>query len=184
MLQRVHSPSDNGQPVDDRGWVRAAVEGHERSLLAYATHLTGRADVARDVVQETFVRLMNAERAEVEQRLAQWLFTVARNLAVDEKRKERRMSLLDDTPAHAYASRVPAPEDLAEHADLLSAVLRSLASLPAVQQEVVRLKFQHGLSYKEIGAVLNLTPTNVGFILHTALKALRERLADRQTSRM
>jgi RNA polymerase sigma-70 factor (ECF subfamily) len=45
-----------------------------------------------------------------------------------------------------------------------------------VQQEAVRLKFQHGLSYKEIASVLDLTVTNVGFILHTALKTLRARL--------
>lgn len=182
MLQRTHAPSDNGQPVDDRVWVRAAVERHERSLLSYATHLTGRADAGRDVVQETFVRLMGADRAEVEPRLAQWLFTVARNLAVDQKRKERRMSLLDDAPADTFASPSPAPVERAERADSVSAVLSCLAELPAVQQEVVRLKFQHGLSYREIGAVLNLTVTNVGFILHTALKTLRARLAEGQSA--
>jgi RNA polymerase sigma-70 factor (ECF subfamily) len=48
----------------------------------------------------------------------------------------------------------------------------------------VRLKFQHGLSYKEIGAVLNLTATNVGFILHTALKAVRARLDDSSEARL
>jgi RNA polymerase sigma factor (sigma-70 family) len=179
MHQMTHLPSASGLPVDDRAWVRAAVERHERSLVAYVTHLTGHPDAARDVVQETFARLLAAERSGVESRLAQWLFTVARNLAVDEKRKERRMSLLDDTPAHAYASRSPAPADQAEQTDSLSAVLHSLATLPPVQQEVVRLKFQNGLSYKEIGEVLDLSATNVGFILHTALKAVRTRLAAR-----
>jgi RNA polymerase sigma-70 factor (ECF subfamily) len=179
MHQTSQPPSANGQPVDDRGWVCAAVERHERSLVAYALHLTGHADAARDVVQETFARLLAAERAEVEPRLAQWLFTVARNLAVDRKRKERRMSLLDDTPAHVYASRSPAPADAAERSDSLSAVLESLATLPPVQQEVVRLKFQGGLSYREIGDVLDLSATNVGFILHTALKAVRARLAEK-----
>ena len=171
-------PSPNGHPPDDRAWVRAAVALHERSLVAYATHLTGDVNAARDVVQETFVRLCGADRGEVEPRLAPWLFTVARNLALDQRRKERRMSLIDDTPAATFTSRGPAPGDAAEHDDSLSAVLRALGDLPPVQQEVVRLKFQHGLSYKEIAAVLNLTVTNVGFLLHTGLKTLRARLGE------
>lgn len=174
------SPSSNGHPADDRAWVRAAVDRHERSLVAYVAHLTGDVDRARDVVQETFVRLCSADRGEVEPRLAQWLFTVARNLALDQRRKERRMSLIDDTPAEALTSRGPAPHDAAQRNDSLSAVLQSLAKLPPVQQEAVRLKFQHGLSYKEIGAVLDLTVTNVGFILHTALKDIRIRLGEQE----
>jgi RNA polymerase sigma-70 factor (ECF subfamily) len=47
--------------------------------------------------------------------------------------------------------------------------------LPKNQQEVIRLKFQHGLSYKEISTVTNLSVTNVGFLIHTGLKVLRER---------
>jgi RNA polymerase sigma-70 factor (ECF subfamily) len=174
--------SGNGQPPGARDWVRAAVGRYERPLVSYAHDLTGSLDRARDIVQETFVRLCGADRAEVEPRLAHWLFTVARNLAIDHRRKERRMSLIDDTTTapltETFTSRALPPDDAAERDDSLSAVLKSLASLPPVQQEVVRLKFQHGLSYKEIGAVLNLTVTNVGFILHTALKTLRTRLGE------
>jgi RNA polymerase sigma-70 factor (ECF subfamily) len=116
----------------------------------------------------------------VEPSLAPWLFTVARNLALDQHRKERRMSLIEDTPAEAFTSRGPAPDDAAERDDSVSAVLQSLAALPPVQQEIVRLKFQHGLSYKEIAAVLELTVTNVGFILHTAIKTLRGELGEHE----
>jgi len=169
--------SDSGSnPVDDRAWVHAAVAAYERKLVAYASSLTGNAEQARDVVQETFARLCDADRSAVEPRLAQWLFTVARNLAIDHRRRQRRTSPIDDTPADAVASRDRGPHDAAEADDSTTAVLAALSGLPPVQQEAVRLKFQHGLSYKEIASVLDLTVTNVGFILHTALKTLRARL--------
>jgi RNA polymerase sigma-70 factor (ECF subfamily) len=48
--------------------------------------------------------------------------------------------------------------------------------LPANQQEVVRLKFQNSLSYKEISAITGLSVTNVGYLLHTAIQTLRGKL--------
>ena len=52
-----------------------------------------------------------------------------------------------------------------------------MRGLPNNQQEVVRLKFQNGMSYKEIAAVTELSVSNVGFLLHTALDTLRTRIA-------
>src|SRR5215213_8083992 len=178
----TNGPADRGgaAPPPDRDFVRQAVARFERPLTAYAAHLTGTLETARDVVQETFVRLCSAERTQLEPRLAQWLFTVCRNLAIDHRRKQRRSPMLNETESSSYADRIdtgPDPFDVAERHDAVSAVLQHLAHLPPVQQEVIRLKFQHGLSYKEIGEVLNLTATNVGFLIHTGLKTLRRRLA-------
>ena len=47
-------------------------------------------------------------------------------------------------------------------------VMQALATLPENQQEVIRLRFQEGLSYKDIAAVTELTVTNVGYLIHTA----------------
>jgi RNA polymerase sigma-70 factor (ECF subfamily) len=162
----------------DREWVRSAVAQHERQLTTYAVHLLKDVDRAREVVQESFLKLCTADRSEVEPRLAQWLFTVCRNLAIDVMRKESRMFLLSEGQAERYESAMPSPHDRVEQDDSVSVVLRSLADLPETQQEVIRLKFQHGLSYKQIGDILNLTGTNVGFLIHTGLKTLRQRLAD------
>ena len=187
MPLEAEGPTPPGPPKtarapteSDREWLRASVRRYERPLVAYAAHLTGGLESARDVVQETFVRLCAADRADVEPRLAAWLFAVTRNGAIDHRRKERRMRLTDDDALEALAAGHPSPGespgDAAERGDSVSATLAALAALPPVQQEVVRLKFQHGLSYKEIGAVTSLTVTNVGFILHTAIKSLRGRL--------
>jgi RNA polymerase sigma-70 factor (ECF subfamily) len=53
--------------------------------------------------------------------------------------------------------------------------------LPVNQREVVRLKFQNQLSYEEIAAVTSLSVSNVGFLLHTALKTLRLRMAEMES---
>ena len=63
-----------------------------------------------------------------------------------------------------------------EKSEAAEGLLAQISQLPDRQQEVLRLKFNAGLSYKEIAAVTGLTSTNVGFILHTAISKLRKRL--------
>src|SRR5262249_10130748 len=82
------------------------------------------------------------------------------------------LMLLESEPSPAAHS----PSDAAEQRDTASAVLRMLETLPENQQEVVRLKFQDGLSYKEIAAITGLSVSNVGFLIHTAIRTLRTRL--------
>ena len=179
----------NGKAAFDlphQEWVRAVVARYERPLVSYAAHLAGDVERARDVVQETFVRLCDASRQQVEPRLPQWLFTVSRNLALDARRKERRMRLASQNePNRLLPSELPAPDpaDAAARGDSVSAVLKCLADLTPPQQEAIRLKFQHGLSYRQIAEVLDVTETNVGFLIHTGLKTVRQRLGTGEPSR-
>jgi RNA polymerase sigma-70 factor (ECF subfamily) len=70
------------------------------------------------------------------------------------------------------------PASLAELRDTSRVVLLALEQLPEKQQEVVRLKYQNELSYREISQVTGLSVSNVGFILHAALKSIREKLKE------
>jgi RNA polymerase sigma-70 factor (ECF subfamily) len=157
-------------------WVQAALRQYEGPLIRYAAQMTGDSDRARDVVQDTFVRLCEKKPDELEGCLAQWLFTVCRNRALDVQRKESRMILFKENEMETRESLDPSPAALAERRENVSEVLRLLATLPPNQQEVVRLKFQNGLSYREISAITNLTVTNVGFLIHTAIKTIRQKL--------
>jgi RNA polymerase sigma factor (sigma-70 family) len=157
-------------------WVRAAVERHERQLVSYAAHLLDDPERARDVVQETFCRLCSQDAAALDGHLTEWLFTVCRNHAMDVLRKERRMKPVSDSRLTNRPAAVEAPSARVEQRDESSAVLRAIGSLPPQQQEVVRLKFHHELSYKQIAAVTGMTVTHVGFVLHTAIRSLRETL--------
>ena len=185
-------PLDSHQPGDEQmsetgraaavdvGWIRSALEQFEAPLTLYVRHvLGGDAERARDVVQEAFLRLIGQDRAKVEPHLTEWLYTVCRNLAIDVRRKERRMERLTEVQADSASSAAPEPGERAEREDAMSQVLLSLAALPRNQQECIRLKFQGGLSYKQISEVTGLTVTNVGFLIHTGLKTVRRRLVEK-----
>ncbi len=157
-------------------WLRATMAHHAGPLTRYAATITADLDRARDIVQDTFVRLCAEERSRVEPCLTEWLFTVCRHRALDVVRKENRMTRLDESELDTRASSTPSPAHETERQDTHRHVLRALATLPKNQQEVVRLKFQNGLSYEEISRITQLTVTNVGFLIHTAVKTLRHRL--------
>jgi RNA polymerase sigma factor (sigma-70 family) len=147
---------------------------YERRLIAYATRLTGSAEAAQDVVQEAFLRLCR-NPLPPDANLTAWLYAVCRNLAIDRHRKEHRMTPLDaGCPSLAEIATV---DHATEVSDESQRVRRVLSSLPFNQQEVVRLKFEHDLSYAEIAGVTKLTVGNVGFLLHTALSTIRDRLS-------
>jgi RNA polymerase sigma-70 factor (ECF subfamily) len=154
--------------------VRQALELYESSLIAYATSiLSGDEDRARDVVQDTLLKLYLADPARVSENLRAWLYAVCRNRAFDVLRKENRMVYAEDETLEwldESSSHEPPAED---HSELLEQVWNVMDQLPPKQREVVRLKFQHDLSYKDIAAVTGNSVTNVGFLLHTAIKRLR-----------
>lgn len=159
-------------------WVLRYVEQYEQPLTNYALRLTGELEAARDAVQETFLRLCKEERAEIEGHIAEWLFRVCRTRALDRRRKEKRMEVLNDTQQRAQADNAPAPSDIIERKETTGRMLEQLETLPENQQEVLRLKFQHGMSYRDISRITSLSVTNVGFLIHTGLKTLRTRLAE------
>ncbi|MCA1685088.1 MAG: sigma-70 family RNA polymerase sigma factor [Planctomycetia bacterium] len=170
-----------GQPQPDNGpWVRRAVERYEGPLTLYAARLLGDADAARDVVQETFLRLCSQDRAAIDPRLAEWLFTVCRNRALDVLRKESRMTRLSEEHVQRCLSTAPGPADVAERRELSARVMDLLESLPTNQREVIRLKFQNGFSYQEISRISGHSVSNVGFLIHAGMKTLRGLLFDGQ----
>jgi RNA polymerase sigma-70 factor (ECF subfamily) len=169
------TPSDRSH--ENAAFVRSAVEQFQAPLLRYATRLAGDPDRARDVVQDTFVRLLAQPRAAVDNHLAEWLYTVCRNRAFDLHRKEGRMRQFDEGAAERVVAAEPRPGAALEAEETQAAVLRLLDHLPPNQQEVVRLKFQNGFSYKEISRITELSVSNVGFLIHTAIKTLRQEWA-------
>lgn len=155
------------------GWVLAALEQHETALLRYATSLVG-ATRAQDVVQDVFLRLCSQAPEAVQRHLAAWLFTVCRNRALELRRAERRLDSMEEDD---MASPDSGPVAKLERAQNLSRMGAALATLPSRQREALELKVQAGLSYRDIAEVMNLSVSNVGFILHTAITSLREQLA-------
>ena len=179
----------NHEPGGSRGMdraelVRMALAAHEGPLLRYAASLLdGDLDRARDCVQDTFLKLCEHDVAKVAGHLAPWLFTVCRHRALDTQRKDRRMTPLEDALMESQTTSEPAPDETVARRDSASSAMAFLRELPPNQREVVRLKFQNQLSYLEIAQVTALSVTNVGFLLHTALKTLRHRMEQQERIR-
>src|SRR5215207_1945237 len=75
-------------------WVRGVLDEYEGPLLRYARSITGDLDRARDVVQDTFIKLCNQPLDRVDDHVAEWLFRVCRNRALDVRRKDDRLTPL------------------------------------------------------------------------------------------
>src|SRR5215468_1254313 len=103
-------------------WIVAALERYESHLVRYATWILGDIERAREVVQETFLRLCKEHQARIGDHLGQWLFTVCRNLAFDVRKKENRMSPLTDP--ETIPITYDRPGDSLEHEQTMSQVLR------------------------------------------------------------
>lgn len=156
-------------------WIREVMDRYERPLLGYALRIVGDAEQARDVVQDTFCRLHTQPREEVAPKLAEWLYTVCRHRALDVRRKEGRMQV-SETDVATRPSPEPGPASVAERKDTARRMARLMTALPPNQQEVLRLKFEHGMSYQEISRITALSVSNVGYLLHVAIKTLGTKL--------
>jgi RNA polymerase sigma factor (sigma-70 family) len=163
-------------PDDDANAERMQIllRRFELPLLQFATRITGDRERARDVVQETFVKFQN-NGAFQNPEPATWLFTVCRNGALNVCRKERRMQYLDEKLIEAREAGQPMPFERLEQKEAARFVLRIVATLPPRQQEVLQLKFQSDLSYQQIAEITKTTANNVGVLMHTALKTLRQK---------
>jgi len=165
-----------------REWVLAALDQFEGRLLRYAQRLLGHLDEARDAVQFVFLRLCDQSPDEIGDRLAQWLYTVCRNRAMDALRGRPQVAMGRGAGhgepglpcGHAQPpNREKDPADSAEQAEL-HAVLRILVEqLPTSQRETLDL-WADGFSYLEISQIIDKQEGHVRVLVHRGLKTIRE----------
>ena len=160
-------------------WVMRALAEHEAPLMRYAASIVGPAR-APDVVQDTFLKLCAESPEAVEDHLAAWLFRVCRNRAIELVRAERRLSPLED--AGMEQSGESGPVSALERKEALTRVGAALSTLSEREREILSLKVDGGLRYKEIAEVMKLSVSNVGFILHGAITKLRKELVRKEVS--
>lgn len=155
--------------------IDALVDAFQAPLLRYAHRLVRDEDRAQDIVQDVFIQyLQSPPRAADARRLSTWLFRVTHNRAVDLIRKESRMrEQMQAMPDPGSAP--PATEELIreEKRHRLDALIGRLSEN---QRTCLVLKFQEGKSYKEISEITGLSVSNVGFLLHQAVKKMGQLL--------
>ena len=147
----------------------------ESPLLAYARRLLGDFAVAEDIVQDAFMKLhMQFQKVLTPQ---PWLYRTVHNLAVDHQRRSKRIVLAgdskdDDMPANDAVDSQPMPDEQIARWEGIGLVRLVLETLDERSRELIRLRFNEDLSYKEISDGTGLTVGHVGYLLHHALKAM------------
>ncbi|MGO8698548.1 MAG: RNA polymerase sigma factor [Limisphaerales bacterium] len=153
----------------------------ESPLLSYALRLAGDLEAAEDSVQEAFMKLQ-AEFTEVREP-RRWLYRTVHNIALNHRRQTGKIINLEagshDFPAPASdpADPLPLPDEQIVRSEGIGLVRLSLAALDERSRELIRLKFNEDLSYKEISQRTGLKTGHVGYLLHHALKTVAEELA-------
>ena len=169
--------------AEPSGWetIEALFAALESPLLSYALRLTGERGVAEDIVQESFMRL-HAHFDDVREP-RRWLYRTVHNLALNERRQAGKTVSLDlpaepgAAPAPDTADPQPLPDEQIARWEGIGLVRLSLETLDDRSRELIRLKFNEEMSYKEISARTGLSLGHVGYLLHHALKAVADELA-------
>ncbi len=165
-----------GCRTGDPASFRRFVVGHQALVFAFLTRLTGSATVAEDLAQETFLRAYRAFPAFDPGRGAKvstWLLTIARNAALDARKRRRIEEPLDDEVPAPSAS----PEDAKHQLELRAAIVRAVGLLPVDQREVFLLAELHACSMEEIAGVVGAPVNTVKQRLFRGRERLRALLA-------
>ena len=174
----------------DRDSLGTLVARWEQPLFRFAFRLLERPEDARDVCQETFLRILRkSERFREGARFSTWMYQIALNLCRDQVRRRKRWRLVPlDAPPAGENGR-PAPRDLAADGDdpgrtldrheRRRAVARALDAIPREQREVLVLKEYEGLKFREIAEILGCPESTVKSRMYYGLSALRSELSKR-----
>ena len=164
---------------------------HKNGLFGFLYRSVNNRARAEELLQEVFLRVIRArERYVVTAKFTTWLYTIARNLCIDESRraKFRRHRSLDapmamkDGDGPTLHERLPAPQvgtdDAAQAPTIRDRVAQAVAALPEEQREVFIMRQVRGMSFKQIGEVVGASENTAKSRMRYALEKLRTHLAD------
>lgn len=169
VLRRRDGPNASGLALLNR-----LVERYQARLVRYLVHLLGRREPVEDLVQETWLRVLERGRQyDSRLRFEPWLFAIARNLALDLLRR-KPVSSLD--AVEAPASPDPSPFEASAKTEEAARLARSLAALEPLPREALLLRFQEEMSLLEIARVVEAPVSTVSSRIYRGLAALRTQL--------
>jgi RNA polymerase sigma-70 factor (ECF subfamily) len=150
------------------------IKDNEGPLLRYAWRYLKNEATAQDAVQEAFIRFAKQNRAKILNPRA-WLFKAVRNQCLNMLKKQKRKPEVSlDELNSPTAGKNSSPDAGIIHDESRDALTRCFNLMKPNHREIIILKIEHGKSYKEIAEIMQLSTSNVGFILHTAMKQLQQ----------
>ena len=169
----------------DVALLNALVGQYQYRLIRYFTYLVGRRDPVDDLVQETWLRILERGHSyDGQSRFEPWLFAVARNLALDYMRKRPAFSLdSKDSPepdleSLSPVSRAPSPFEQAARTEDAQRLAHSLQMLEPIFREALVLRFQEDLSLQEMADVIGASVSTVSSRIYRGLAALRAQMEE------
>jgi RNA polymerase sigma-70 factor, ECF subfamily len=179
-----------GLKRQDAGLLDQLIVRYQHRLMRYLLFLTGSREMADDLFQEVWMRVLTrGGQFNGKARFETWLFTIARNLVIDHRRK-RTMSSLDelfevgsddDRPmAYEVADHEPSPFDRLSSVEDRKHVAEALLHLDALYREVLVLRFHEELSLDEIAKVTRAPLSTVKSRLYRGMAAIKPRLERKQ----
>ncbi|HEY1209725.1 MAG TPA: sigma-70 family RNA polymerase sigma factor [Terracidiphilus sp.] len=176
-----------GLKRQEAGLLDELIVRYQHRLMRYLLYLTGNREQAEDLFQEVWMRvLVRGAQFNGKARFDTWLFTIARNLAIDQKRKRTMASLdelidggsEDDRPmAYEVAGGEPTPFDRFANLEDRERLAAALLGLDAIYREVLVLRFHEELSLEEISKVTKAPLSTVKSRLYRGLVAIKPKLA-------
>jgi RNA polymerase sigma-70 factor (ECF subfamily) len=154
------------------------IEQYQHRLLRYLVYLSGNRELAEDLFQETWIRVLErGHQYDGKHEFSTWLYAVARNLTIDYLRKKSPVSLdgLAENEEHVPfepADPRPSAWQVVQHQEQAERVSAALLSIPAEYRDTVVLRFQEGLSLTEIATVTSAPLGTVKSRLYRALHLL------------
>jgi RNA polymerase sigma-70 factor (family 1) len=185
-LVNGHSDNDPGELdhvlmericADDEEALNQLMERYWEPLVGYARSFVGTTDAAEDKVQDSFIRLWeNRTRWTPSGSPRRYLYTVARNLCLNERDRKRVRKNWAAQEEHKRRSN-PTPADLLDQREIVEALQQCVATLPPRRREVFDLVYLHGLTYREVSAVMGIAVPTVANQASAALETVRGALS-------
>lgn len=171
----------------DRAAFEALVEKYKQPVINLVARTIGDPTEAEDVAQHVFVQVFkSAERYEVTAKFSTWLFTIARNLSLNEirRRARHRTDSLDQTfddndeqpMRQATDTRTAGPPETLLQGELEAKVEEAIAALPEKQRTALLMCRHEEFSYDEIGRVVGCSLSATKSLIHRARETLKEQL--------
>jgi RNA polymerase sigma-70 factor (ECF subfamily) len=162
------------------------IEQYQHRLLRYLVYLSGNRELAEDLFQETWIRVLErGHQFDGKHEFSTWLYAVARNLTIDYLRKKSPVSLdgLMEDEEHAPLEPIdtgPMAWEVVQQHEQAERIGAALVSIPAEYRETVVLRFQEGLALQEISVVTGAPVGTVKSRLYRGLNMLMSRLKGAQ----
>ena len=160
----------------DQAALDAIVHAHQDAVVRFARSVTRDENSALDAVQEAFIRLWRNPKSFTGGSLRAWLFTVARNVALNEFRGNRRRTARIERVVEPPTP--PTADQQAADAERLQQVRDFIAGMPEQERSALTLYAAEGLTQAEVATVLGTSEGAVKQAILSARKKLRERFED------